>query len=106
MTCSIRIAAAALVLAASIVSTPRAADRVKPRIRAITGFITIDANKYPAQLEETVAFLNTVRDEIKGAGYEVAGVRISTQPFPEYTRGLGHDDALAVLRGINDLAAK
>lgn len=106
MTSSIRIAAAALVLAATTVSTPRAADRVKPRIRAITGFVTIDAKKYPAQLEETVAFLNTVRDEIKAAGYEVAGVRISTQPFPEYTRGLGHDDALAVLRGINDLAAK
>lgn len=84
----------------------RAADPVKPRIRAITGFVTIDAKSYPAQLEQAVAFLNTVRDAVRAAGYEVAGVRISTQPFPEYTRGMNKDDALAVLRGINDLAAK
>ena len=78
---------------------------VKPRIRAITGFVTIDAKSYPAQLEETAAFLTAVRDSVKAAGYDVAGIRISTQPFPEYTRGLTHDDALALLRNINDLAA-
>ena len=42
---------------------------------------------------------------MKAAGYDVAGIRISTQPFPEFTRGLSRTDALAVLRGINDLAA-
>src|SRR5882724_12177015 len=86
--------------------TPHAADPVKPRIRAITGFVTIDAKSYPAQLEEAVTFLSNVRDAVKAAGYDVAGVRISTQPFPEYTRGLGHADALAVLHGIDGLAAK
>jgi uncharacterized protein len=84
----------------------RAADPPKPRIRAITGFVTIDAKSYPAQLEETVAFLSKVRDGVKAAGYDVAGIRISTQPFPEFTRGLSKDDALAVLRGIGDLATK
>src|ERR1051325_7773696 len=84
----------------------RAADPPKPRIRAITGFVTIDAKSYPAQLEETVAFLSKVRDAVKAAGYDVAGIRISTQPFPEFTRGLSRDDAMAVLRGIGDLAAK
>ena len=79
---------------------------MKPRIRAITGFVTIDAKSYPAQLEQAAAFLTTVRDALKAAGYDVAGVRISTQPFPEYTRGLNKADALALLRGINDLAAK
>src|SRR5262249_30241053 len=75
-------------------------------IRAITGFITIDAKSYPSQLEETVAFLSRVRDAVKAAGYDVAGVRISTQPFPEYTRGLSRVDALALLKGINEQAAK
>src|SRR4029450_889050 len=91
------------------VATPpsiRAADPVKPRVRAITGFITIDAKSYPSQIQETVTFLSTVRDAVKAAGYDVAGIRISTQPFPVFTRGLSRADALGVLNGINELAAK
>jgi uncharacterized protein len=84
----------------------RAADPPKPKVRAITGFITIDAKSYPSQIDETVKFLSQVRDAIKAAGYDVAGIRISTQPFPEYTRGLTRADALQVLRGIDDLAGK
>jgi uncharacterized protein (UPF0210 family) len=82
-----------------------AADSPKPKIRAITGFITIDAKSYPAQIAETVKFLSSVRDAVTSAGYDVAGIRISTQPFPEYTRGLSRADALKVLQGIGDLAA-
>jgi hypothetical protein len=55
-----------------------ASDPPKPKVRAITGFITIDAKAYPSQIEETVKFLNQVREAIKNAGYEVAGIRIST----------------------------
>src|ERR1700677_3456520 len=84
----------------------RAADPPKPKVRAITGFITIDAKSYPSQSDETVKFLSQVRDAIRAAGYDVAGIRISTQPFPEYTRGLTRADALQVLRGIDDLAGK
>ena len=83
-----------------------AADAPKPKVRAITAFVTLDAKSYPAQIEETVKFLNQVRDAVKAAGYDVAGIRISTQPFPEYTRGLSHDEALKVLQGIDDLAGK
>jgi hypothetical protein len=82
------------------------AETPKPKIRAITGFITIDAKSYPAQLAEAVKFLSQVRGAIQAAGYAVAGIRISTQPFPEYTRGLSHAEALSVLRGIDDLAGK
>ena len=78
----------------------------KPKIRAVTGFITIDAKSYPAQIEEAVKFLSQVRSAIQAAGYQVSGIRISTQPFPEYTRGLSHAEALSVLQGINDLAGK
>jgi uncharacterized protein (UPF0210 family) len=83
-----------------------AADAPKPKVRAITAFVTIDAKSYPAQIEETVKFLSQVRDAMKAAGYEVAGIRISTQPFPEYTRGLSHDEALKLLHAIDDLAGK
>src|SRR5436190_9852160 len=95
-----------LAIGASGVPVLRAADPPKPRIRAITGFVTIDGKNYPAQIEETVAFLSKVRDAVKAAGYDVAGIRISTQPFPEFTRGLSKDDAMAMLRGIGDLAAR
>jgi uncharacterized protein (UPF0210 family) len=78
----------------------------KPKVRAITAFITIDAKSYPAQIEETVKFLNQVRDSVQASGYAVAGIRISTQPFPEYTRGLTHDQALNILLAIDDLAGK
>ena len=82
-----------------------AADRPKPKVRAITGFITIDARSYPAQIAETVKFLGSVRNAIQAAGYEVEGIRISTQPFPEYTRGLSRADALKLLKGIDELSA-
>jgi uncharacterized protein (UPF0210 family) len=82
-----------------------AADSPKPKIRAITGFITIDAKSYPSQIAEAVKFLSQVRDAVTSVGYDVAGIRISTQPFPEYTRGLSRADALQVLHGIGDLAA-
>jgi uncharacterized protein len=93
-------------LAVATASSIHAADAVKPRVRAITGFITIDAKSYPQQIQETVLFLNQVREAVKAAGYDVAGIRISTQPFPEYTRGLSRTDALAMLRSINDLATQ
>src|SRR5215471_21104742 len=83
-----------------------AADAPKPKVRAITAFITIDAKSYPAQIAEAVKFLSQMRDAVKAAGYDVAGIRISTQPFPEYTRGLSHGEALKVLHGIDDLAGK
>ena len=94
-----------LVLAA-VATAPaiRGDGMVKPRIRAITGFITIDAKSYASQIQETVTFLSQVRDAVKAAGYDVAGIRISTQPFPQYTRGMNRTDAMAMLRGINDLA--
>jgi uncharacterized protein (UPF0210 family) len=84
----------------------RAADRPRPKVRAITGFITIDAKSYSSQIQETVTFLNQVRQAINAAGYDVAGIRISTQPFPDYTSGLNRADALKLLRGIDDLAGK
>jgi hypothetical protein len=87
-------------------SAVRSAEPSKPKIRAITGFISIDPKSYRSQMEETVKFLSQVRAGIQAGGYEVSGIRISTQPFPSYTRGLRHADALALLRGINDLAGQ
>ena len=78
-----------------------AAPAAKPKVRAITGFVTIDPKNYPEQLTETVQFLRKISEAVKAAGYDVAGIRISTQPFPEYTKGLSRADALKRLRDIN-----
>jgi uncharacterized protein len=78
----------------------------RPKIRAITGFVDIDAKNYAGQLQETAAFLNRAREAYQSAGWVVSGVRITTQPFPQYTSGLSHDEALALLRNLSDLAGK
>lgn len=93
-------------LGAFVLPAWQSAESPKPKIRAITGFITIDAKAYRSQIGDAVTFLSEVRNAIRAAGYEVSGIRISTQPFPEYTRGLSHAEALRVLRGIDDLAGK
>ena len=101
-----RILPAIILLAAVSCPALHAADRAKPKVRAVTGFITIDAKSYPSQFEEAAKFLSQVRETIQAAGYEVQGIRITTQPFPEYTRGLSRAEALKVLRGISELAGK
>ena len=99
-----RVLCSLILVAVAIAPDIRADGILKPRIRAITGFITIDAKSYTSQIQEAVTFLSHVRDAVKAAGYDVAGIRISTQPFPQYTRDLKRADAMALLRGINDLA--
>jgi hypothetical protein len=106
MPLSHRLLVAFALLGALSSSALRAAQSSKPKVRAVTGFISIDPKSYPTQIEEAVKFLSQVRAAIQTAGYEVSGVRITTQPFPQYTRGVSHADALALLRGINDLAGK
>ena len=106
MMCHLRLLVALALLASVASPALRSAEPSKPKVRTITGFITIDPKTYPAQLEEAVEFLSQVRTVIESAGYEVSGIRISTQPFPHYTRGLSHADGLALLRNINTLAGK
>jgi uncharacterized protein (UPF0210 family) len=78
----------------------------RPKIRAITGFVDLDAKHYADELQETMTFLNQARDAYEKAGWVVSSVRITTQPFPEYTRGLNHDEAMALLRNLSDIATK
>ena len=98
----------ALCLASLVVSAQAFATDTtsRPKIRAITGFVDIDAKNYAAQLHDTYAFLDRARKAYKSAGWVVSSVRITTQPFPQYTRGLSHDQALALLHNLSDLAGK
>ena len=100
-----RVPCALLLLAVLGLPASSASAQVRPRVRAITAFISIDARAYRAQIQEAVTFLTGVRAAVTAAGYQVQTIRISTQPFPQFTRGLSRVEALAVLRGIDGLGA-
>lgn len=92
------------ILALTLPLLTPAAER--PKVRAITAFVDIDAKSYQSQLESTVKFLNSAREAYTKAGFEVETIRIATQPFPQYTRGLSYSAALTLLRNIDALSAK
>src|ERR1044071_8515544 len=50
--------------------------------------------------------LAVAKDALTKAGYEVETIRITTQPFPEYTKGLTADQALEFFRAFDKLAQK
>jgi uncharacterized protein len=78
----------------------------KPKVRAVTAFVRLDRAKYESQIGETLAMLRKAKAALEQGGYEVEGVRITTQPFPEYARGLSRQDALAFFRDYDALAVK
>ena len=80
--------------------------QTKPKVRAITAFVRLDRAQYQQQVRDTLAFLRRAKGAFERGGYEVEGVRITTQPFPELVRGMSHDDALAFLRAYDELAQK
>jgi uncharacterized protein (UPF0210 family) len=94
-----------LVLAMAAASLALAAD-VRPKVRAITAFIRIDAKNYEAQVTEAVTFLNAARAEYQASGFEVETIRVVTQPLAEYIRGMKHDEAVAFVRRYGELANK
>ncbi len=76
----------------------------RPKVRAITAFVHVDAAHPEAPFEAALKFLESARQAFRASGFEVEGVRISTQPFPDYTRGLSRADALSLLNRLDDLA--
>jgi hypothetical protein len=60
----------------------------KPKVRTITAFIRLDTTQYKQQVTDTLKMLRNAKARFQLAGYDVETIRISTQPFPEYTRGM------------------
>jgi uncharacterized protein len=95
-----------LIVSLVLTSFATAADAAKPKVRAITAFVRIDRDHFEAQVADALTVLRKAKSAIEQAGYEVEGVRIVTQPFPEYTRGLSRSEALDFLRRLAALAGK
>ena len=77
-----------------------------PKIRAVTAFIQLDRNSYRVQINETLTKLRQAKAAFEQGGYEVQSIRITTQPFPHYVRGLSKEQALTFFRDYDALARK
>src|SRR5262245_31889051 len=95
-----------LVLVCSIGVRRASSAEVRPRIRAVTAFIEIDPNNYVARVEEAQRFLATTKEALNKAGFEGAGGRITTQPFPQYTKGMKTEEAVALIAKLREAASK
>jgi uncharacterized protein (UPF0210 family) len=76
----------------------------RPRIRAITAFVRINRANYKTQLADAAKMLQAAKAEYVKVGYEVQTVRITTQPFPQYVKGMPQKDALTFLDELDKLA--
>jgi uncharacterized protein len=76
----------------------------KPKVRTITAFIRLDTTQYKQQVADTLKILRNAKARFDLAGYTVETIRISTQPFPEYTRGMSKKDTLAFFHDLDNLA--
>jgi len=81
-------------------------DPAKPKIRAITAFINLDRAQYQQQVAEAMKMLKYARTVFESRDFEVETIRISTQPFSEYTKGLTPEQAVAFFKDYDALAAK
>jgi uncharacterized protein (UPF0210 family) len=90
----------------SALPPPVSSAGVRPRIRAVTAFIEIEPNNYAARIQEAQNFLAKAKDALNAAGFEGAGGRITTQPFPQYTKGMKAEDAVAFVGKLREAASK
>lgn len=95
----------ALAIACPIL-TQGAEVSARPKVRAITAFIHLDRERYEAQIQDTLKMLRAAKSAMEQGGYEVESIRITTQPFPEYIRGLSKEQALDFFRAYDNLAVK
>jgi len=79
---------------------------VRPRIRTITAFINLDPSQYKQQVAETMQMLRRAKTIFESRGYEVQTLRIATQPFPEYTKGMSTQQAVAFFKEYDALAER
>src|SRR6202020_2731296 len=87
-------------------TTPLPPDPAKPKIRAITAFVNLDRSKYQQQITDAMKKLKYASTLLESRGYTVQGVRIATQPFSEYTKGLSTEQAVEFFRNYEIVAAQ
>jgi uncharacterized protein len=96
-----------ILFACALTATLRGGDVPrKPKVRAITAFVSIDRSTYVKQIQDVLAMLRKAKSAFEKGGYEVQTIRITTQPFPQYTRGISKAEALDFFKGLDALSKK
>ena len=75
----------------------------KTKIRAITAFVRIERGSYQIQVSEAVKFLKIAQTTFESRDFTVQSLRIATQPFPEYTQGMSHNEALQFFKDLDGI---
>jgi len=103
---AIALLGAALALGGTADAQRKPADpgAVKPKIRAITAFVNLDRTQYQPQIADALKMLKYARTVFESRGFQVEGIRIATQPFPQYTKGLTSEQTLAFFRNYDAVA--
>src|SRR5271169_5040247 len=78
---------------------PRKNQKFAPSPRS-----SLDPDQYKQQVTDTLTMLRNAKARYGLAGYEVQTIRITTQPFPEYTRGMSKQAVLAFFHDLDSLA--
>jgi uncharacterized protein (UPF0210 family) len=99
-------AVALLVLGGNLRAQGKAAPPEKPLIRAVTAFVNLDRTQYKQQVAEALVMLKRSRTIFESRGYKVMTMRIATQPFPEYTKGLTTEQAVTFFKEFDALAER
>ncbi|MBZ5505231.1 MAG: DUF711 family protein [Acidobacteriia bacterium] len=93
-----------LAAAAGHTQTPQPTPPLLPKVRTVTAFVRLDRANYQTQVAEALKMLRAAKTALTKAGYEVETIRITTQPFPEFTKGLTAEQALEFFRAFDKLA--
>lgn len=81
-------------------------EYTRPNVRAVTGFVRIDPADPAREITAAVTVLRTARAEFGKQGYPVQTLRVVTQPLSELASGRPDAEVLALLRTLDDLAAR
>jgi len=110
----IRFFAAVSLLSTTLFLTPLFAQQksaptnasTRPKIRTVTAFLNLDRSQYQQQIFDALQMLRRAKTIFESRGYEVETIRIATQPFPEYTKGLTPQQTIAFFKDLDALAEK
>jgi hypothetical protein len=97
------VAAVALIF---IAATSQAQTFSKPKVRAITAFVRLDPTTLDRQIADALAVLRNAKADFARQGYQTETIRIVTQPLGELIGGQSDDDALRLLKSLDDLSVK
>lgn len=88
----------------SIFSQQKTSAPDQAKIRAITAFVNLDRTQYKEQIADALKMLKYARTVFESRGFQVETIRIATQPFPEYTKELTTQQAVAFFKEFDALA--